>query len=326
MMKEEQNQKLTVKRIILYLVIAFALTYVLELVFILPAAKDDKTTGSVFYTLLAAFAMMMPAIAVALTRWITKEGFQDHHLTFSWKSGVRKYYVLAWFLPPLLTLVGTALYFLIFTGQFDWNMTYYMNTITKTGAVVNLEDLRTTILSQLITAVILGPVMNCITCFGEEWGWRGYLLPKLMKMMHPITAILLSSVIWSLWHVPYILAGLNYGMDYEGYPYLGILVMTLFCLVAGIFFSYITIRTNSCIPAIIGHGAVNAIAAVGVYFTVDGGKLLFGPPITGLVSMIPFAITSVILIVLLARDKTCVNVSTCDTMIEASSDGENTVG
>ena len=201
-----------------------------------------------------------------------------------------------------------------------------MEKIAESGTRVPVEELRSSVISQRLAGIILGPVIFCITSFGEEWGWRGYLLPKLMKIMHPIAAIILSSVIWSLWHIPYILAGLNYGMDYEGYPYLGILVMTLFCLVAGVFFSFVSIRTNSCIPAIIGHGAVNAIAAVGVYFTVDGGKLLFGPPITGLVSMIPFTITSVILLVLLARDNTCVNVSTCDTMIEASSDGENTVG
>ncbi len=315
MMKNQPEMKKTIQRILLFTGIAYVLTYVLELVFVLPAAKANRTTGNVLYSIMAAVAMMMPAIAVLLTRWITKEGFSDHLLTFNMKKENRKFYLLAWFLPAVLTFAGGGLYFLIFPGQFDWNMTYYMETVSRTGTSVTLEALRNTIISQLVTAVILGPVMNCITCFGEEWGWRGYLLPKLMKLMPKIPAILLTGVIWGLWHIPYVIAGLNYGMEYAGYPYLGILLMTVFCVFVGIFLSYVTIRCNSCIPAIIAHGAVNAIAAVGVYFTPDGGKLLFGPAITGLVGMIPVIITAVIIIVLLVRNSTCVNETTCDKMI-----------
>lgn len=326
MRTQNSDKKMTGIRILIFLAIAFTLTYILELLFVLPAAKAKRTTGNLLYSFMAAAAMLMPAIAVVVTRLLTKEGFQNHWLKFIWKKGTRKYYLLAWFLPALLTLIGGLLYFLIFQGQFDWNMSYYWNTISKTGTDVTVEALRSTIISQLITAVILGPVMNCITCFGEEWGWRGYLLPKFMEIMPVIPAILITGMIWGLWHIPYIVAGLNYGMDYPGYPYLGFLMMTLFCIMIGIFLSYVTIRSGSCIPAIIGHGAVNAIAAVGVYFTVDGGKLLFGPAITGLIGMIPVIITAVILIVLLARNSTCINETTCDTIIETSSDGDENVG
>ena len=326
MRTQNDERKTTWARILIYLAIAFTLTYILVLLFVLPAAKSNRTTGNILYSLMAAAAMMMPSIAVVITRLITREGFGDHHLKFVWKKDTRRYYILAWFLPAFLTMLGGLIYFLIFRGQFDWNMSYYWNTIAKTGTDVTVEALRSTVISQLITAVILGPVMNCITCFGEEWGWRGYLLPKLMKLMPVIPAILLTGVIWGLWHIPYIIAGLNYGMEYVGYPYLGFLMMTLFCVMVGIFLSYVTIKSGSCIPAIIGHGAVNSIAAVGVYFTIDGGKLLFGPAITGLVGMIPVIITAVILTAFLARNSTCVNETTCDTMIETSSGGDENVG
>jgi membrane protease YdiL (CAAX protease family) len=38
---------------------------------------------------------------------------------------------------------------------------------------------------------------------GEELGWRGWLLPKLMKDQKPIKATLLVFVVWAVWHIPY---------------------------------------------------------------------------------------------------------------------------
>jgi membrane protease YdiL (CAAX protease family) len=48
--------------------------------------------------------------------------------------------------------------------------------------------------SMLIT-FFLGP-------FGEEFGWRGYLLPRLAKELSVLPAVLLVGVIWAIWHWP----------------------------------------------------------------------------------------------------------------------------
>lgn len=43
----------------------------------------------------------------------------------------------------------------------------------------------------------------------EEFGWRGFLLPQLMKKLNPLQATLVTYVILSLWHFPALLSGMK---------------------------------------------------------------------------------------------------------------------
>jgi membrane protease YdiL (CAAX protease family) len=37
---------------------------------------------------------------------------------------------------------------------------------------------------------------------GEEFGWRGYLLPRLLQRYSPLKSALVLGVIWGVWHFP----------------------------------------------------------------------------------------------------------------------------
>lgn len=319
-------KKDVIKRIFIFIAFSFIITFLIEFLVIVPNINTTDTGVAMLVTLFSAVVMLIPALSVVLTRLITHEGFSNHKISFSLKNGKIKYYLLAWLMPVVFVLAGALIYFILFPAQFDWNMSYYMDQLAKSGANVTVEAFRKTIISQTITGVILGPVMNLIPCFGEEWGWRGYLLPKLLKIMPPQAAMLIDGIIWGLWHLPLIIAGKNYGFGYSGYPYSGIGMMVIFSIFSGILFSYLSIKADSCVPAVIAHGAMNAVASIGIVFTVDGGLSLLGPSITGILSMVPIIITAVILMIRFGHDNACVKFADCDTISEVILPGEDNLG
>ena len=282
------------RRLYIFLALTFVITYVIEIGIILPHTDDGNP--DLLASVLKAAVMFVPAVCVLITRIATHEGFGDSYINPRFSKVNAKYYLLAWLLIPALIIVGAVIYYVIFANDFSAEMPYMVETYQKVGVNVTPEELRRTLISQSITSIILAPVLNCITCFGEEWGWRGYLLPKLLKKHGTISAIIISGLIWGLWHAPIIVGGHNYGVRYAGYPYLGLFAMCIFCIVIGIIFSYITIRTGSCIPAVVGHGALNGFASAAIAFSKDGGMPFIGPACTGLIGGLPLIVLAAILL------------------------------
>lgn len=295
---EKSSKNLETKRIIIYLVTTFLLTilYCVFVIYPLNNGENIQNIPPVLVQLLVAAAMFFPAIGVLLTRLFTKEGFKNSWLHPRFKGHIR-YYLLAYFGPGILTILGCVVYFLIFPKQYDPECGYMAATLTAAGTPADAipVPIPTLMLIQGIQALLLGPILNFVTCFGEEWGWRGYLLPKMAEKMHAIPMLLLNGVIWGLWHAPLTIIGHNYGVGYPGFPFTGIFAMCCFCIIMGIFLSYVTMKTKSCLPAVLGHGAINSIGAIGMYFTVDGGNPFVGPAPTGIVGAIPFIAVAIIM-------------------------------
>ena len=300
---ENKNQDL--KRILIYLLITFALTWAYCLVVVYPVANGESLSGvpSLITQLSVVVVMFFPSIGVFLTRLVTREGFQNSWLKPNLKKNIR-YYLLAWFGPAILTLAGMGIYFLLFPDDLDLSFGYFVSTLEAAGAPMETLPIPIELLMlvQCVQAIFLAPLLNFITCFGEEWGWRGYLVPKMKELLPTVPTLLVTGIIWGLWHAPLTLIGHNYGVGYAGFPFTGIAMMCLFCIVLGIFLSYVTLKTRSCIPAILAHGAINGIAAIGIYFTRDGGNPFIGPAPTGIIGMIPFVIVASIMILKLVKN------------------------
>ena len=62
---------------------------------------------------------------------------------------------------------------------------------------------------RIVINAIVGMIVVSVLALFEEVGWRGWLLPRLIGLTSERRAIVISSVIWSAWHVPYVLAGIQ---------------------------------------------------------------------------------------------------------------------
>lgn len=304
------EQKYNTKQIIIYLLITFGLTYSIEIFLIRPMVGSTDIAQAYFAQIMVAAVMFLPAVGALVTRLATKEKFTKENLMISLRLKENlKYYGLAWFGYVLLIILGAILYFLIFPKQFDADMGYvkalFEAQADSAGVTVSAEQIKITIIVQILMGIFLSPFLNFIPCFGEEWGWRGFLLPKMLKRFKVVPALLINGVIWGLWHAPLTMMGHNYGVGYRGFPFLGIFAMCLFCIVMGIILSYVTIKTGSCIPAVIGHGTLNGFAAVSIYFTSlqNPYNVFLGPAPTGLIGGAGFILLAVVLLYHLNKEE-----------------------
>lgn len=226
-----QSKKKTLLRIALYIVLAYLPVYVLGFAF------SDKE-GGVTSALAGNSLMLFPAIAVIITRLITKEGFKDALLgTGRRKSG--KYYAAAVIFPVLLPLISGLILHLF---------------IVKSGSIGDSAFCDNGMLTAalLLTAPATGLAM-AVHGFGEELGWRGYLTPKLEELMPTPLAIVVTGIIWALWHGPLLAYGYDFGRDYDFFPYGGFIAMIVMCIALSAFLTWLTKRTDSVYPAALCH-------------------------------------------------------------------------
>lgn len=292
------------KRIIIFLALVFGITFAVEFGIIYPLVGQYGYGTNPIVTLAVAGVMFIPALCVVLTRLITGEGFKNSWLRPHFKGNI-KYYLFAWLAPSVLITIGAVVYYLCFPEQFDPNSGYIMKTMSEVGGELpaNMPPLKVLIIGQTITAVLFGPILNFITCFGEEWGWRGYLLPKMADKMPRIPMLLITGTIWGLWHAPIIAVGHNYGTDYWGFPIVGILMMCVFCIALGTIFSYLCMKTQSCIPGVIAHGAINSFAGAGLFFAATNNNALLGPTPAGIIGGCGLIAAAIIILIYWDKDE-----------------------
>jgi len=112
------------------------------------------------------------------------------------------------------------------------------------------------ILAQVLFA---GVTINAVAAFGEELGWRGFLLKELAPLGFWRSSFIVG-IIWGLWHWPLIAHGYNY----PGHPVAGPLMMTLLTTLLAPLLSYFRWRGGSVFVPAVFHGTFNAAASLAI--------------------------------------------------------------
>jgi uncharacterized protein len=211
--------KSLVKRhpLVTYFVLAYALTWVLA-----PLLTISLLLGVV--------GLLMPAVAAILVTVVTegKPGLKSLWQRLKlWRVGLR-WYVVALGLPVLLSAAVVALSILL-----------------GVPAQVGFSPV------SLLTMVVF------VLVVGEEIGWRGYALPKLLQGHSALVASLILGALWGGWHLPTFFIS---GAPQAGIPFVAFL---LFTTGASVLFTWLYLHTQgSLLIATLFHGAINSLGFV----------------------------------------------------------------
>ncbi|MFJ8218146.1 CPBP family intramembrane glutamic endopeptidase [Bacillus cereus] len=197
--------------------------------------------------------MFTPALSSILTRIILKEGFKD--VSFSLGNlKIWKGIGFALLIPMIICGITYSIAWLSGIARFQHPEGGMLEPIYNILGLQYLPE-PFSFIYLVVLSGIFGSLLNLIPVLGEEMGWRGYMLTRLVdaEFSRPI---LISGLIWTTWHVPIVIAGL-----YVEGPSLVLSVLGIyFCIVP---FSYITaylrLITGSVWPSVIIHTTWNAI-------------------------------------------------------------------
>lgn len=236
------------QRLIIYLVLTFVITFLWFFV-----ANPDGSTWEGMGTMRQSFValgMLFPVICHFLTRMITKEGFRfdgenNSYFGIVLKDGKWKYFNFACLVPWIYTELSNLIELAMCPSMYD------------PGYCISLDIEKRMLFLMPVYAMVTG-LVGSFAAFGEEGGWRGYMMPKLIKIMGRGKALIIGGVIWGLWHAPLTCIGHNFGTDYPGFPYVGILKMCIMCTLMGIILTFVTEKSGSVWPAAIMHAVNNS--------------------------------------------------------------------
>jgi len=240
------------------------------------------TSLTVKSTVLLAWVMFTPAIAAFIVRrLITHEGFATAGL----RCGPWHPYLLVWTGVPLLIASIYALTILMGLGRFDptlTTLTARMQEAAQGRPLPHLPPplmLAAAIFAQSLT---LGVLITSVVTFGEEFGWTGYLLMRLLPLGR-WRAALIYGAIWGLWHAPIIAGGFNY----PGYPLAGPAMMCALTIAFALTQTALRLRFDSVLLTSFFHASINT-QGLGILpmFVIGVSPILGG--ITGFVGIAAF--------------------------------------
>jgi uncharacterized protein len=178
------------REVILFALLAYCLAWAWWGLWLFPylgtlltqsTTPTDLVGGAGVAMVLGMFAPMIAALIMRL--FVSKEGVKGSlGLLRSWR-----YYLAALVAPVVFVTAVVLIVQALGLGEFRWSQAGWLVYLT----------------------LMLKTLPNIPFTFGEEYGWRGYLLPRLLPLGE-VRASLLVALIWGPWHVPFLLAGLNY--------------------------------------------------------------------------------------------------------------------
>jgi membrane protease YdiL (CAAX protease family) len=208
------------------------------------------------------FALMWtPGLASIVARLVCREGFGDVSFRF---GGVRT-----------LRAIGVAALFPLIVGLVAYGIAWGTGLADFASKPVRGWGVEDPVARFAIRAVIngtLGTIFGSVFALGEELGWRGYLVTRLIDagVKRPALA---SGVIWGAWHVPMILSG-----QYAAGPlgWISALIFLADIVPSAYLYAYLRLTSGSLWPTVAAHAIWNAVIQAVFDSSTAGSSLWVG--------------------------------------------------
>lgn len=273
------------KALLWYLAIVLFISSMLAGLYLIIFPEKDQIS----YTIMAVIYMYMPFLSALL---VDKVIVKRSNLK-SWALNFRPnwWYLAAW--PSIILLAYMVLGAnLLWPGiEFSPNMDGFWQRMAGQMSAEQIELQKAQLEAFKIPygvilvgqALLAGISINALAAFGEETGWRGFMVREY-KNLNFWNAALRIGIIWGIWHAPLILMGHNY----PEHNYLGVGMMVVWCILLSPLFLYVRLKTHSTIAASIMHGTLNASAGIPIIYLAGGSDLTTG--FTGFAGFITLAL------------------------------------
>jgi membrane protease YdiL (CAAX protease family) len=163
-----------------------------------------------------------------------------------------KWLIIAIFIVPLILLVYGLFTYLTGIGASSFNWIAYFGTFPL-------------LIFSLNIFTDAGPI-------GEELGWRGYALPRLLQLHSPIAATSILSIFWTVFHL---VAFLSPGTRQSGMSFIW---FTLFCFSCGFIMTWLYMNTggNWIVSGLLQHYIINSFLINGAAKVGPGLSISLG--------------------------------------------------
>mgnify|MGYP003447385201 CR=1 FL=1 len=267
----------------------------------------NPADNPMMYTIFASSYMLLPLICAVGTRLATSRNMGTQQATSVrqlLRFKIKPSWLVAWILPVVIVLLTIFVNSLLPNCDFNTDM----------SSLIPVEMNPTfLIVTTIISGLFAGATVNALFAFGEEYGWRNYLVDALREKKFVFASIFIG-IVWGLWHFPLILLGHNYPQ----HSVAGVFMMVIFCVLASFVELYFVLKAKSVYPAAIFHGTINAVAGLNMLLIKGGNDLLNG--VCGLSGFI--VITIVIAIIYVLDKYVCKDNIFSKTIGEVLDDGE----
>lgn len=216
----------------LYVFIVFALTWPFQLWYVFKAhSAFDRYAYS-------SLPMVMVAVATVIAaRFVFKDGLAG--AGYHWGKPVHYvcvvlFALLNWLVPSMIELLSGMHKPIAHVVAAD----IFLNFLLRFGGTL-------------------------LPAFGEEFGWRGYMLPRLAAQYGARKGLLLHAFIWWFWHLPVIVGlGLKTN-DLTSVPSANVALLILITIIPSmlhaVIFAFIWAKTKSLAVSTVYHAAFDEV-------------------------------------------------------------------